>query len=235
MGIVDVVRLRTRSVLNNSVPNLPVPKMKVIINDWHTIVRNYKYLYEFEKRLYLKYFPNQNEREPFKKIIDRIWNDEYPKTDIILFIDEDKVIAGCVSDYYPNCKTIEPIYLVVDEEYRNQGLARRLLDTIFSRKDIDDMFVEVDNPELVEIGESSIDPKTRIEIYKKLGFDIVDINYVQPPLDEGMDFERTLLLMNRTKKPPLTNKRLRKFLTEFYEGLDSIDTDEYRELMKSLE
>ena len=208
--------------------------MKVIINDWHTIARNLNYLDEFEHRLYLKYFPNKNEREPFKKILDRIWNDEYPKTDIILYIDEGKVVAGCVSDFYSKCKAIEPIYLVVDEEYRNQGLARMLLDTQFNRKDVEDMYVEVDNPEMVEVGESSIDPKTRIAIYKKLGFDMVDIKYVQPPLDEGMDFERSLLLMCRTKNPPLSKKRLKTFLTEFYEGLNSVDTDEYRELVKSL-
>ena len=206
----------------------------VSVKDPRSIVRNYKYLKEFEKELYIKYFPKENEREPLKNIIDRIWNNSYPKSDILLLVENDKVIAGCISDFYAKCKSIEPIYLVVDEEHRNKGLARDMIEIVFSRDGVDDMYVEADNPELVELSETSIDPKLRLNIYNKLGFDVLDINYVQPPLDKGMDFEKGLVLMCKTKNPPITKGRIKTFLTEFYDSLGCLDTDEYRELIKDL-
>lgn len=209
--------------------------MIVRINDKISMEENRDYLYNFESLLYLKYFPNQNEREPFKNIIDRISNGRQPKTDIILFVDNGCVIGGCINDFYPACGSIETIYLVVDERYRNRGIAKMLLDETYDRDDVVDMYVEVDNPELIGDSESSIDPKTRIEIYNKLGFRSIDVEYVQPPLDDGMEFEKNLILMCKTKKQPLTKERIKAFITEFYRCLGYLDSDEYHKLILSIE
>jgi ribosomal protein S18 acetylase RimI-like enzyme len=150
-------------------------------------------------------------------------------------VEDDVVVAGCVSDYYPDSKAVEPIYLVVDDTHRNSGIARMLLDTIYKRSGVVDMYVEVDNPELVSESGSSINPKTRVDIYRKLGFTPLDIKYVQPPLDDGMDFEHNLILMYKTKRKPLTKNRIKNFLTSFYKCLGSVDTDEYRELMNDID
>ena len=208
--------------------------MKIVVKDWVSLSKYRKFVDDFEKNLYLKYFPNENEREPFNLILERIWNDEWPTTKMVLHVEDDKVIAGCISDYYTECKTIEPIYLVVDEEHRNKGIAKEMLEDVFRGNDIVDMYVEVDNPERVEGTDSAIDPKTRIEIYRKLGFELLDLDYVQPPLDKGMDYERNLLLMYRTKKPPLKRERLVKFITSFYKGLNSLGTSEYFKLIDSI-
>ena len=207
----------------------------VAVNDWTGLLKYRKFVNDFEENLYLKYFPNENEREPFKNIKDRIWNQKYPESEILLCVEDDVVVAGCVSDYYPGSKAVEPIYLVVDDTHRNSGIARMLLDTIYKRSGVVDMYVEVDNPELVSESGSSINPKTRIDIYRKLGFTLLDIEYVQPPLAEGMDFERNLLLMCKTKRKPLSRDRVKKFLTDFYRGLDCVGSDEYRKLMDNID
>ena len=208
--------------------------MKVVVNDWISLSKYRKFVDDFEKNLYIKYFPNENEREPFDAILERIWNDGWPNTKIVLYVEDDHVIAGCISDYYPECKSIEPIYLVVDEEHRNQGIAKEMLEDVFRGNNIVDMYVEVENPDKVNSTDSAIDPKTRIEIYKKLGFNVLDIDYVQPPLGEGMDYERNLLLMYRTKTKPFNKKRLAKFLMYFYMGLNSYGTPEYFKLIDSI-
>ena len=164
-----------------------------------------------------------------------MWNEEWPYTQITLIVEDNKVIAGCISDFYPECETIEPIYLVVDEKFRNRGLAKKLLDELFNITGVIDMYVEVDNPERVNENNSAIDPETRINIYRKLGFELLDFEYVQPPLGEGLDFERNLLLMYKSKNHSLPKERLISFMTSFYKGLNSLDTPEYFKLIKGIQ
>ena len=187
-----------------------------------------KYVEEFEKELFLPSFPNENEREPFENIVKRITTKSYPQTSILLNIEDGKVLAGCVSDYYPECNAVEPIYLVVREEHRNKGIAREILDILAGGAK--HIFLEVDNPERVSGEDSAMDPTVRLEIYKKMGFEVVPIHYVQPPLSKGLDYERNLVLMHRGNS--LNKADLQTFLYYFYKGLHAEDSDE---LLKMLE
>ncbi len=208
----------------------------IVVNDLESYIEYEDYVVQFERELYLPSFPNENEREPFNLIIERIKQRVIPYTDIILEIEDDKVIAGCISDYYPSCKSIEPIYLVVREEYRKQGYAGKLLNEAFKLYDnISDMYVEVDNPKFVSSNDSAINPDTRIKIYEKLGFKMLDFNYVQPPLDEGLDYEYNLRLMHKSKDNKITKERLIDFLENFYEGLNCKDSPVLQDIIKEIQ
>ena len=193
---------------------------------------------KFRDSLYIPNFPDPNEREPFEVIEARLRKGEnwWPRTDMLMYVSGDSVACGCISDYYPECGSIEVIYLVTSPEYREKGLAGRILDEAFDLyPEALDMYVEADNPALVSVDSSPIDPETRLGIYRKLGFSVINIKYIQPPLAPGLDFDRKLLLMGRSKDNGLTRGRLVAFLKSFYKGLDcSESSHEFREMMDSL-
>lgn len=127
--------------------------------------------------------------------VDRVFN--------VLVVEDSAggVLGGSAFSYVPkaNCGFSE--YLVVAPHVRGSGLGRRLYD---HRKRILDglaarhgsggcrgLFIEVDSPqrtptEILEAErESSIDAHQRLRIFCHLGFQRVDVQYVQPPLGAG--------------------------------------------------
>ena len=194
------------------------------------------YIKKFRDELYFPSFPDPNEREPFEVIEERLKKGEnwWPRTDMILCIDGSSVASGIISDYYPECQSIEPIYLVTNEKYRGKGLARILFSELFSLyPETLDMYLESDNPSLVSPEESAIDPETRIKIYEKLGFRKMNITYIQPPLAPGLEYSRNLILMSKSKSP-LTKERLVSFIESFYRGLDVLGSKEFYEVISSI-
>lgn len=192
--------------------------MVLLINDKESYERWKSFVEQFEKELYLPSFPNEDEREPFQNIVSRVVNSTYPLTTIQLIVDGGRVDAGLVSDYYPECNSIEPIYLVVREELRKHGLGRALIESaMYLYPNVKHMFLEVDNPMKVSEGDSIMDPKTRINIYEHLGLRVIPFDYVQPPLKDGGNYEDGLLLMHKGES--LTAADLKLFLFHFYRGL----------------
>lgn len=187
------------------------------IHDIESYSENIELINKFRDDLYYPNFPNENEREPFENIRNRIIYGLYPKTFILLMVSDSDLLGGCVYDFYLECNSIEPIYLVVNEVYRKSGIGRSLLNEIEESHNFPKMFLEVDNPSIVDSKDSAMDPLIRLEIYKKLGFRVINIDYVQPPLSEGLDYERNLLLL--FKGDNLEKIDLIKFLKYFYKGL----------------
>lgn len=210
--------------------------MKIVSIRNNETFQEYKnYIEKFRDDLYLPSFP-PNEREPFEIIEARIKKGEnwWPRTDMILCIEGNEVASGCISDYYPECQSIEAIYLVTNEKYRGKGLAKVLLSETFNLyPEALDIYLEADNPALVSPGLSAMNPETRIKIYQKLGFKVININYIQPPLFQGLDYERKLLLMSKSKIP-LTKERLVLFLDSFYRGLECEGSEEFYEVVESI-
>lgn len=211
--------------------------MEIIKINSRKMYDTYKsYIEKFRDNLYLPSFPDPNEREPFEYITSRIQLGDswWPRTDMLLYLDGDEIASGCITDYYPECKSIEAIYIVTDPQYRGQGLAKGLLKETFNLyPEAIDLYLEADNPSLVPPGSSAIDPELRIRIYQKLGFELLDFNYVQPPLAEGLDYTRNLMLMCMSRKP-LTKERLVTFLDSFYRGLDCFNSPEYDKMVESI-
>jgi GNAT superfamily N-acetyltransferase len=114
-----------------------------------------------------------------------------------------RVVGGSIFSYVPrsNCGFSE--YLVLEPSARGRGMGRALFD---HRRDIlntcatrqhrlrcNGLFIEADNPvrtppELLDAErESSIDVHQRLRIFGHLGFQRVEIDYVQPPLGAGKE------------------------------------------------
>ena len=185
------------------------------------LARKRELVLAFEQGLRLPSFPNENECEPLRKILDRVSDPQSrPRSGFLLSADRQtgEICGGAIYDYYPEAGAVEIIYLVVDEKMRRNGIAAFLINECASLlPDVNDIYVEVDNPEKVKDGMTAIDPDTRMSIFGKLGFSAVPIRYVQWPLDEGLDYERGLVLMRRSADgKALSKQRLIRFLSDFY-------------------
>lgn len=204
------------------------------INTKESLTNNILLLDEFEKEIYIPNFPNENEREPFFNIKKRIEENGYPKTNIILLIDNDKVIGGCVSDYYPECNSLEIIYLVIDKLYRGNGYGKLLLNESITLYNNPHVFLEIDNPEqILNTDWITIDPLQRFNMYLKWGFNVLKFNYIQPPLSSNGTCEENLLLLY--KGPGLNKDVLKDFLYCFYKGLNYENSEELKSMFKDIE
>lgn len=191
-------------------------------------------VHRFFNGLYLTSFPNDNEREPVASIIQRITMNTPVRTFCSLVCIGKIPIAGSVTDLYREAEVAHLIYLTVRQDYREKGIATRLIDEIKkNNRWVKDIYVEVDNPAKVSDADSSIDPKTRIQIYKKIGFSMLPFNYVQPPLGKGMDYERNLLLMCKSGSKGV-GQRLNIFLTAFYKSENLGSDPELKRMMAEI-
>jgi len=192
---------------------------------------------EFFDELYIPAFPNENEREPVENIVERLCGRRLPVTQMLLVTDRGRVAAGCIADLFPDASTLHIIYLVVKDEYRRRGLAKMLLDEWFNwvAPDAKDMYLEADDPDKTAAEDTSFDPATRLSIYARMGFRPLHINYVQPPLEEGLDYERNLLLLYRSTDRKGMKERIRIFLRQFYRNLGYEDSPELQKMLDDVE
>lgn len=229
-------------IFSNRIVNVKLPILKeseepvriILIENRNDVNENLSFLHQFEKDVYIKNFLIEEEREPFETILDRIRYGYMPKTLIVLITEGKTVVGGCVSDYYPQCEMLEPIYLAVRPEYRRMGFGRLLVECSLEQyPSCNHMFVEVDNPGCVKEERSAMPPTERIQVYKRMGFDLVPISYIQPPLVEGYPSSSDMFLMHRGK--PLDKETLKEFLHCFYEGLDALDSPYLTEMCNEID
>jgi GNAT superfamily N-acetyltransferase len=127
------------------------------------------------------------------------------------------IIGTTIFSYVPatNCGFSE--YLVVRRDFRAQGIGRRLFDARLDR--LQDgarraghahprgLFIEVDSPtrtppHLLEAERTTaMDAHERLRIFAHLGFQRVDLAYVQPPLADGKQPVDYLDLLFRPHTP----------------------------------
>lgn len=206
--------------------------MLIKIRNNNDILRFQEYIQEFET-MYVEMFPLSDEREDFQDILTRVSENILPHTFINLFIQDNKTVGGIVLDYYPECNSIEPIYLLVHEDYRCKGIGSQLLATCYDEMlCVEHVFLECDNPELVSKDCSVMDPEVRLNMYLKMGFTIVPITYVQPPLSLEKEYERNLLLLYKGSN--LSSDVLINFLTYFYKYLGYIDSNELERMIEQI-
>lgn len=208
-------------------------KKLIYIKDQNDLTSYDKELIKF-KNLYLLGFPLKDEREPFNHIIDRIKDNAYPWTSIRLVIDDDKVVGWIIIDHYSDINTLHPIYMVVDKEYRKQWIWTYLLQNCTNWYDnIDHIYIECENPEKVKNEGITIDPSKRLKMYENLWFEIVPINYVQPPLGKWKWFDRNQLLLHKWKK--LDKQNLKDFQYRFYRCLKYEHSDELTKIFNEID
>ena len=209
--------------------------MKFIF-DSGSINENKNILESFED-IYITGFPDSDEREKFSDILDRISglkNDADPNSIIILCItdgEKPEVTGGLIADWYAKSQAIHLTYLIVNEKFRQQKIATKLIlqgipDIINWIKinkgvDIKNTFFESNNPVKTTI--DNFDGTTRLKIFSRLGAKAINIPYIQPALSKDKNDVDNLLLLSFTQFNESGNKipecEIESFLEEFFAGL----------------
>jgi GNAT superfamily N-acetyltransferase len=115
------------------------------------------------------------------------------RQNVLLVLEEaGRVVAGTLFHYLRQINVGFSSYLVVDQDFRGQGLARqlhqarfRVLDEI-SGEMVKGLFIDVVNPARLSKPELELehsvgsDPSTRLKAFASLGFKRVDVRYEQP-------------------------------------------------------
>ncbi len=204
--------------------------------------------------IYEKSFPDEDEREPYGNIRFRTFSDysaygNYPATICCFLTEEQKPVGGLICDYYlseteDDTIDIEIIYLMVDEQYRNQdagtylmttGLQEVIKELTSTGLSVRNIYLETENPDKVET--SVIDPEIRIRFFKKLVFKEIKMNYMQPPLSETCEWTDKLILMvlDNDQSGYVKRTDLEEFLKLFYEGLCVEESRFYKSLEEELD
>eukprot|EP01113_Clastostelium_recurvatum_P024616 TRINITY_DN2938_c0_g1_i1.p1 TRINITY_DN2938_c0_g1~~TRINITY_DN2938_c0_g1_i1.p1 ORF type:complete len:1669 (+),score=425.84 TRINITY_DN2938_c0_g1_i1:1354-6360(+) len=114
--------------------------------------------------------------------------------------------GGITFEYFPatNCGLLT--YLIVHRSTRGQGLAGilveravHLLEQIGKRRGqlsgCNAIFLETNSAEKITVNQDVMDPRMRHTIYHKMGFRLLDFEYVMPPLSLGWDKLKGVLLL----------------------------------------
>jgi GNAT superfamily N-acetyltransferase len=120
------------------------------------------------------------------------WSNDDRENVLLVLEDCGRVVAGTLFHYLRQANVGFSSYLAVDQDFRGQGLARKLhqarfdlLDEISGGK-VEGLFIDVVNPACLSNEELELehsvgsDPSTRLKAFSSLGFKRVDVRYEQP-------------------------------------------------------
>ncbi len=188
--------------------------------------------------LYESGFPDENEREEFETILNRISHHPVPpEPQSILLITTDEggteVTGGLIADWYENSHSIHLTYLIIAEAHRNKGLAKQFIDEgiqwikdwILHNKGIEirNVFFESNIPWKTKKGNDNFDAVERLKIFSKYGARWIDIAYTQPALDPEKEEVDNLFLLSFSQYNTRGNKipadEITEFLKDLYHGL----------------
>ena len=142
----------------------------------------------------------------------------------------DEIMGGIVFEFY-NLSSFGLIsYICVDPKYRQYKIGRNLIelaeDQLNNRslqnsgKSCEAILLEISSPMRLKDEEKdhSFSAEQKISVFRKIGCDLVEIDYIQPPLDNVFLPDDSLLLIciNKEKKTHDGNK-LADFFFEFWE------------------
>ncbi len=206
-------------------------------------------LRDFARGIYPEAFPNPDEREPFENILERIKDkDAYPRTFAVLGREDGALVGAQIVDYYRDCCAAEVIYIAVDPSQRGKGYGKKLLteglallknELAGKKLPVDRIFFETENP-FIEQEHSGMDPLARFSFFARNGAARIPVDYVQPPLSDGLGWARNLFLCTLPQfadiEDGISSEDLKAFLNAFYKGLDvPEDSGELKMLMDSVD
>ena len=198
--------------------------------------------------LYLKNFPDADEREDPKVICDRIKHQHQdsnePETTLLISLTNEAVSGGAILEYYQHCECFLLTYIVVNEEYRGQHIAKYLVDTgirqVVSSKGerVKALFFESNIPWETDVQKDSFDGWARYRIFSRLGAKWVNIDYAQPALGSGkksVDHLHLFLFPQLTRlRDRIPKELVRHFLKEFYRSLAIRNPDKNQDFIRAI-
>ena len=131
-------------------------------------------------------FPFEEEREGLEQLWERLWGEkkaDAPETHFLVFgknldtVSSCKVLGCLVIEWYPNSECGRFSDLVVDPDFRRQGIARELIwrgaEILRKYAKVSGtelkVFAEITDPEKRDSDQDSMPPKSRVEAFKRLG------------------------------------------------------------------
>lgn len=176
----------------------------------------------------------RDELEPlsvFQTALQNQTASEY-KLHVSVVLNNDQIIAGCSYELYPKSCCGLITYISVKKEFQGKGYGRLLVNhvlSIMSGYGVKALFLET-NKDNVSAEVDVMTPVVRRNVLRRLGFQVVDVDYVQPALSSDRSKCRDLFLgvhENFLENGMLSSSCLVEWLTEFYEVLmgDGARTD----------
>lgn len=216
----------------------------------HNVDSHLDELRDFGEWIFVKAFPDENEREDLEEqILPRIRREisAEPYSFCTLVKDGSKVIGGMVSDWYPSCNSLELIYIAIDESSRRAGLGKTLLNESYSGirslveaegGQIDHLLLEVDIP---FDAQGDMNPVSRLKFWHKMGAKRIPFKYTQPPLSADKAEACNLMLLTIPSMSPgisadcIKLESLKAFLNAFYKGLRAEDSPVLKKMFSQLD
>jgi len=113
------------------------------------------------------------------------------------------IVGGGVCEYYPKSNCGLYTYTATSPSWQRRGVGGLIVKHVLNaialeakkagKNECDGIFLETNNPDLVNSEQDVMDPSLRHKVLQKLGFTILDFNYVQPALSEEQENCKTLL------------------------------------------
>jgi GNAT superfamily N-acetyltransferase len=129
---------------------------------------------------------------------------------VILCLEDSKDLCGGVAcEYYPKSQCGLLTYIVTNPQHRNKGVAGKLVSAAVEALEQESrsrghaglraLFLETNDSEKISAEEDCMDPAERQRILQRLGFGLLQFQYVQPPLGEGRSSCHDLILCANVK------------------------------------
>ena len=195
---------------------------------------HFQLLHDFYQTVYEKGVPDEDERESFENIIKQAHAfSRSPKAEYhcLLVCIEGQVVGGIIGDYFAECNCGIVEFLIVAEAYRRHDLGRELfcrlreqfyLDAVCYgyKHGMDYCFFETENP--FKLGGADEDKGIqRLKILSRITTGILDMDYKQPPLEEGKQAVDYLylgicVLNSELSEEVVEAVRVKQFLEEYF-------------------
>ena len=102
----------------------------IFISDSQSCQQNASSMAEFLP-IYEEAFPDEDEREEWKDIQERCFNEfSEPRTFILMTREAEEISGGIIADYYPKSGVFHLIYIAIKKNKRGKGIARKLIKSL---------------------------------------------------------------------------------------------------------
>lgn len=206
----------------------------------------------FYCELYVKEFPDENERESLDNMIKqakRIGKEKECEYHCIIATMGNEIVGGIIGDYFvkDNSGVIE--FVVVSPERRHQRIGTRLVSNLVDffnadalnhngKSKIDYYFFEVEDPKKMENETARNICEMRLAFWNKMNSKILGMKYIQPPLEKGkgsVDYlHLAICVINQELNySGIDKEKVLSFLAEFFKyGFGIEDIKDCVELLK---
>lgn len=206
----------------------------------------------FYCELYIKEFPDENERESLDNIIaqaQRIRRDSGCTYHCIIATLKDKIIGGIIGDYFVGSNSGVIEFIVVSSECRKQRVGANLISSLVDffhadalqynkKSSIDYCFFEVENYTKLQQENTKENCISRLNFWKKMSARIMEMDYIQPPLEKGKKavdylFLAVCVVNHQLSHTEIGRDILLRFISEYFKyAFDIRDIDSCNEYLQ---